>query len=132
MPKNYIFPALRKIAQEKVASRFDLVRGLKIEKPDILQSFINRNLTQEEPVSASLLLAAYFVVIRDEPRKLVYLQGVILEGLRMTLQLGVSYPRRLPQKLTQLMVFLFPEGTISLPINTWVPLLQIRGNLDIK
>jgi hypothetical protein len=56
MPKNDIFLTLCRIAQEKVAERFDPVRRLKIEKPDILQSFINHNLTQEEAVSESLLL----------------------------------------------------------------------------
>jgi len=44
-----------RIAQEKVSERFSPTRNGK-EKPDILQSFINHGLSEEETVSEALLL----------------------------------------------------------------------------
>jgi len=126
------------IAEEKVVERFDPDSRKKLVKPDIIQSFINNGLTQEETLSESLLMilagsdttssairatmlciltspltyrtlqreidsaTLSTPVVRDEEaRKLVYLQAVILEGIRDTIN-GVFIP-----------------GGVEIAVNTW-------------
>ena len=54
--QDRILTFFTRIAEEKVVERFDPDSRKKLVKPDIIQSFINNGLTQEETLSESLLM----------------------------------------------------------------------------
>lgn len=169
-----ILTLIHRIAQKNVAERFDPSLRNKFEKPDILQSFINHDLTQEETVSESLLLMYVYpflgsaikleltpvrslggsdttasairatmlciltspqtyrtlqaeidsstlsspVVREEEARRLVYLQAVILEGLRMHPPTGGLLSKLTPPG-GDMINGLFIPGGVNIATNTW-------------